>query len=74
MFPMEFQNQFTLSQGIIPQDMRSLLDTLKTIENSKNNKNLKGSTGEKKSGEIKGGILKRKENAVFLGRKNLLRL
>ena len=58
MCPMEWQNQFSLSQGIILQDMQSLLDTLKTIENSENNKMLKGGSGEKKSGGIKGGILK----------------
>jgi len=60
MCPMEWQNQFSLSQGIIPQDMQSLLDTLETIENSENNKKLKVGSGEKKSGGNKGGILKSK--------------
>ena len=32
MCPIELQNQYSLSQGIIPQDMRSLLDTLELIE------------------------------------------
>ena len=36
MCPMEWQNQHSLSQGIIPQDMRSLLDTLEIIKNGKN--------------------------------------
>jgi len=35
------------------------LVTLETIENSKNDKKLKGGSGEKKSGGIKGGILKK---------------
>ena len=60
MCPIEWQNQFSLSQGIILQDMRSLMDTLKTIENSDLNKKLKDGSGEKKSGGNKGGILKSK--------------
>ncbi len=31
MCPMEWQNQYSLSQGIILQDMQSLLDTLEII-------------------------------------------
>ena len=49
----------SLSQGIIPQDMRSLMDTLENIKNSGNNKKLKVGSGEKKSGGTKGGILKK---------------
>ena len=56
---MEWQNQYSLSQGIIPQDMRSLMVTLETIENGENDKKPKAIVfGEKKAGEAKGGILK----------------
>ena len=57
---MEWQNQFRLSQGIIQQDMQSLLDTLENIKNSKTYKKLKSGSGAKKSGGIQGGILKKK--------------
>jgi hypothetical protein len=61
MCPMEWQNQYSLSQGIIPQDMQSLMDTLEIIEKGENDKNPKANvSGEsKKSGEIKGGISKK---------------
>ena len=36
--PTEWQNQYSLSQGIIPQDMRSLLVTLDIIEKGENGK------------------------------------
>ena len=35
---MEWKNQYSLSQGIIPQDMQSLLDTLKIIKKDENKK------------------------------------
>ncbi len=38
MCPMEWQNQYSLSQGIIPQDMQSLLDTLEIIKKGENDK------------------------------------
>ena len=41
MCPMEWQNQYSLSQGIIPQNMHSLMVTLKIIRNGKNEKSLK---------------------------------
>jgi hypothetical protein len=46
------------SQGVIPQDMRSLMDTLETIKNRDLNKKLKDGSGEKKSGGNKEGNLK----------------
>ena len=54
---MEWQNQYSLSQGIIPQDMQSLMDTLEIIKKSEYDKKPKASvSGEnKKSGESKGG-------------------
>ena len=38
MCPNEWQNQYSLSQGIIPQDMQSLLDTLESIKKGENDK------------------------------------
>ena len=38
---MEWQNQYSLPQGIIPQDMRILLDTLEIIKKGENEKSLK---------------------------------
>jgi hypothetical protein len=52
MCPMECQNQYSLSQGIIPQDMQSLMDTLKIIEKGKNDKKPKSIvSGENKRSE-----------------------
>jgi hypothetical protein len=58
--PNEWQNQYSLSQGIIPQDMQSLMITLEVIKNGENEKKPKAivSGESKKSGE-KGGILKK---------------
>ena len=39
--PLEWQNQYSLSQGIIQQDMQSLMVTLETIKNGENEKSLK---------------------------------
>ena len=50
MCPTDWQNQFSLSQGIIPQDMQSLLDVLQVIKNCNGNKKKEGSNGGK-SGE-----------------------
>jgi hypothetical protein len=47
MCPTDWQNQLRLSQGIIPQDMRSLLDVLKVIKNCDGNKKKEGSNGGK---------------------------
>ena len=41
MCPMEWQNQYSLSQGIITQDMQSLMDTLEIIKKGENEKSLK---------------------------------
>jgi len=61
MCPTEWQNQYSLSQGIIPQDMRSLLDTLEIIEKGENDKKPKAiASGEnKKSEDKKGGTSKK---------------
>jgi hypothetical protein len=61
MCPVEWQNQYSLSQGIIPQNMRSLLDTLKIIEQGENDNNLKAivSGESKKSEDKKGGSSKK---------------
>ena len=61
MCPTEWQNQYSLSQGIIPQDMQSLLDTLEIIEKGENDKNPKAivSGESKKTGEPKGGTSKK---------------
>jgi hypothetical protein len=58
---MEWQNQYSLSQGIIPQDMRSLLDTLELIEKGENDKKPRAivSTENKKSEDKKGGTSKK---------------
>jgi hypothetical protein len=67
--PMEWQNQYSLSQGIIPQDMRSLLDTLELIEKGENDKKPRAivSTENKKSEDKKGGASKKdsKRSASF---------
>jgi hypothetical protein len=66
---MEWQNQYSLSQGIIPQDMRSLLDTLELIEKGENDKKPRAivSTENKKSEDKKGGASKKdsKRSASF---------
>jgi hypothetical protein len=61
MCPMEWQNQYSLSQGIIPQDMRSLLDTLEIIEKGENDKKPRAiaSAENKKSEDKKGGSSKK---------------
>jgi hypothetical protein len=61
MCPTEWQNQYILSQGIIPQDMRSLLETLEIIEKGENDKKPKANaSGEnKKSEDKKGGSSKK---------------
>jgi len=61
MHPKEWQNQYSLSQGIIPQDMRSLLDTLEIIKKGENDKNPKAivSGESKKSEDKKGGFSKK---------------
>ena len=41
MYPMEWQNQYSLSLGIIPQDMQCLMDTLEIIEKGETEKSLK---------------------------------
>jgi len=52
MCPTEWKNQYSLSQGIIPQDMRSLLDTLEIIKNGENDKKPKATvSGENKKTE-----------------------
>jgi hypothetical protein len=58
---MEWQNQYSLSQGIIPQDMRSLLDTLELIEKGENDKKPRAiaSAENKKSEDKKGGTSKK---------------
>ncbi len=54
MWPIEWQDQYSLSQGIILQDMRSLLVTLEIIENGKSNKKPKASgSGEKRLENIR---------------------
>ena len=40
-FPIEWQNQYRLSQGIILQDMQSLMDTLEIIKKANLRKSLK---------------------------------
>jgi len=63
--PIEWQNQYSLSQGIILKDTQSLMVTLEIIKTGENDKKPKAIvSGEKKAGENKGGILKRMENAV----------
>ncbi len=69
MCPTEWQNQYSLSQGIILQEMQSLLDTLKIIEKGENDKKPKAivSGESKKSEDKKGGSSKKdsKRNVSF---------
>ena len=63
MCPIEWQNQYSLSQGIIPQDMRSLLDTLEIIKKGENDKKPKAIvSGESKKSEDKKGGSSRKDS------------
>jgi len=68
MCPTEWQNQFSLSQGIIPQDMQSLMDVLETIKNCNSNKKKDESNGGK-SGE-KDKVRSDKKNARFPSGRN----
>ena len=53
--PTDWQNQYSLSQGIIPQDMQSLLDVPEVIENGDGNKKKEGYNGGKSGDKSKKG-------------------
>jgi hypothetical protein len=74
MCPTEWQNQYSLSQGIIPQDMRSLLVTLDIIEKGENGKKTKRVFLErvKKLGKVKEELLRRTQSAVSPSGKSAL--
>jgi hypothetical protein len=74
MCPMEWQNQYSLSQGIIPQDMGSLMDTLKIIKKGEMTKSPKRMFLErvKKLGKLREELLRRTQSAVYLLGKSTL--